>query len=184
MSWPWLRLALVILALSVSPGPPACLGARAETDDAGPAQVGETADGRPLHPWNPSESWPGGAQFDPRLERPVNFWGAGMRLSDAFAAVKKQTGVEIGFVPAGDENERICVNLYLNREDPPNLRELMAQLSWVLDCTFACCHGDESGLDYWLLSTSARFGAVARLSSEWRAYARCRSVRSRSHRHQ
>jgi len=171
MSWPWLRPTLVVLALCALPTPPACLGAQAEANDAEPAKIGETPDGRPLHPWNPSQSWPGGPQFDPRLDQPVNFWGAGISLSDVFASVKEQTGVEIGFVPAGDENERICVNLYLNREDPPSLREVMAQLSWVLDCPFAYCHVDENRLEYRLLSTSARFGAVARLSSELRAYA-------------
>ena len=92
-------------------------------------------------PWAPSESWEGGRQYDPRLEKTVRFWGAGMPLRDVFAGVKEQTGVEIGFWPAGDVNERVCVNLYLNPEKPPTLRELMAQLGWVMDCGFSVFEG-------------------------------------------
>jgi hypothetical protein len=119
-------------------------------------------------PWVPSESWPGGRQYDPRLERTVAFWGAGMPLREVFAGVKEQTGVEIGFWPAGDVNERVCVTLYLNPEKPPTLRELMAQLSWVTDCGFGVTY-EEGDSEYWLLSTSSRYGAESRLRAESRA---------------
>ena len=80
------------------------------------AAVIERAPEADIHPtpWHPSESWPGGKQFDPRLDQSVSFWGAGIPLKDVFAGVKEQTGVEIGFFPPGDANERICVTLYLN----------------------------------------------------------------------
>jgi hypothetical protein len=119
-------------------------------------------------PWVPSESWPGGEQYDPRLDRRVKFWGAGMPLKDVFAGVRGQTGVEIGFWPAGDDNERICVNLYLNPEKPPTLRELMVQLSWVMDCGFGLTR-EEGDPKYCLLSTSIRYAAERRLRGETRA---------------
>jgi len=116
-------------------------------------------------PWVPSESWAGGRQYDPRLERTVEFWGAGMPLREVFAGVKEQRGVEIGFWPPGDVNERICVTLYLNPEQPPTLRELMAQVSWVTDCGFA--YSDTGGSkSYRLLSTTIGDGAIERLH-EW-----------------
>jgi hypothetical protein len=112
-----------------------------------------------LAQWLPEESWPGKAQHDPRLDRTVRFWGAGIPLKDVFASVEEQTGVEIGFWPPGDDNERICVNLYLDPDRPPTLRELMAQLSWVVDCGFACSDGAETKT-YALLSTSIGAGAL------------------------
>ena len=118
--------------------------------------------------WLPSESWPGGEQYDPRLERRVNFWGAGMPLRDVFGGVKEQTGVEIGFWPPGDDNERICVNLYLNPDDPPTLRELMAQLRWVTDCGFGfrVSGEEEEEPSYCLLATSMAGGVRRRLQAE------------------
>jgi len=126
-----------------------------------------------LVPWVPSESWPGGRQYDPRLERTVGFWGAGMPLRDVFAGVKEQTGVEIGFWPPGDVDERVCVNLYLNPEEPPTLRELMAQLSWVVDCGFGY-DAEEGAARYSLLSTSVGQGAMEKLREERAAAARAR----------
>jgi hypothetical protein len=70
--------------------------------------------------------------------------------------------VEIGFWPPGDDNERICVTLYINPEGPPTLREVMVQLSWVLDCSFACSAGDGERT-YALLSTSAGHGVIESL---------------------
>jgi hypothetical protein len=115
-------------------------------------------------PWLPAESWPGREQSDPRLDQPVNFWGAGVPLKRVFDGLGEQTGVEIGFYPPGDMNERVCVNLYLNPEDPPTLRELLVQLSWVTDCAFAC--SPQEPRRYWLLSTSAGHGALVR-AMEW-----------------
>jgi len=95
-----------------------------------------TAADREMALWAASESWAGGTQHDERLGQTVQFWGAGIPLGEVFAGIQEQTGVEIGFWPAGDVNERVCVNLYLNPDDPPTLRELMAQLSWATDCLF------------------------------------------------
>jgi hypothetical protein len=97
--------------------------------------------------WSAVESWPGGIQHDERLGQTVQFWGAGIPLRDVFAGIREQTGVEIGFEPPGDVNERVCVNLYLNPDDPPTLRELMAQLSWATDCLFG----------YWVEGGEAKY---------------------------
>ncbi len=120
------------------------------------------SEGPALSPWQPWESHPGGAQADERLGRVVEFWGAGIPLKDVFAEIAEQTGVEIGFWPPGDENARICVTLYLNPEGFPTLREVMVQLSWVLDCTFACSAGDGE-VRYMLLSTSVGHGVIESL---------------------
>jgi hypothetical protein len=112
-----------------------------------------------LRQWNPSASWPGGEQYDPRLEKTVTFWNAGIPLAEVFRRIEEQTGVSIGFRPAGDVNARICVNLYLSPDQPPSLRELMAQLSWAVDCTFSY-EGDGGETRYSLLSTSMGEGDV------------------------
>jgi len=134
---------------------------------AGPSAppAATTATGPTLLPWLPYETYPSGAQFDARLDEPVRFWRAGLSLKEVFSGVAEQTGVEIRFWPPGDENERVHVNLYLNPERPPSLRELMAQLAWVSGCTFAYEEGDESGepWTYYLLSTSVAGGAEQRL---------------------
>jgi len=136
--------------------------------------VGEEATPPPTqHPalaqWLPSESYPGGKQSDPRLGQPVRLWGAGVPLKQVFQSIHEQTGVEIGFWPPGDMNERVCVNLYLNPDKPPSLRELMAQLAWVTDCAFAWSKADV-GCHYALLSTSMGESAVddlRREAAEW-----------------
>jgi len=115
--------------------------------------------------WVASESWPGGTQHDARLGQTVQFWGAGIALRDVFAGVKEQTGVGVGFRPTGDMNERICVTLYLNPEQPPTLRELMAQVGWVMDCAFGYDAGGEAAR-YYLLSTSVGQGATEKLREE------------------
>ena len=160
------RSMLLALALSV------CVLALGDAerslgaDPATTAQVGKTADGRPLYVWEPSQSWPGRPQFDPRLDKPVTLWRTGIPLSDVFAAVREQTGVDLGFFPADDQNRRVCVNLYLNREAPPTLREVMVQLGWVTDCAFACARSDDGPPTYFLLSTSIGAGALWRLREE------------------
>jgi len=138
-----------------------------------PTPLGETPDGIPFYQWDPSQSWPGGSQADSRLDQPVSFWGAGIPLRDVFASVEQQTGVEIRFFPPGDDNERICVNLYLNSSNPPSLRDLMAQLSWVTDCAFACAGSAEDTV-YYLLSTGVAQGAAAAMRErEAQAHQEC-----------
>jgi hypothetical protein len=109
--------------------------------------------------WNPSESWQGGKQYDPRLERTLTFWNTGVPLAEIFRKVKERTGVSIGFRPSGDVNARVCVNLYFDPDQPPSLREVMAQLSWALDCTFSY-EEEEGEIRYFLLSTSIGEGDV------------------------
>ncbi len=156
--------------------------AAAAGPDAPPAAMAPA--GPTLVFWLPNEAHQGGAQFDARLDKPVRFWRAGLSLKEVFAAVAEQTEVEIGFWPAGDENERVRVNLYLNPDRPPSLRELMAQLAWATGCTFG--YGEDEGetepWTYYLLSTSvasgaegrlgeARAAAMAALQGEWQSLA-------------
>jgi len=129
------------------------------------AQVGKTADGLALYVWDPNQSWPGRPQFDPRLEARVTLWRTGILLPDVFAAVHEQAGVEIGFFPPDDENRRVCVNVYLNPEAPPSLRELMVQLGWVTDCAFAWASDGET-MSYHLLSTSIGSAVEQKIEDE------------------
>jgi hypothetical protein len=116
-------------------------------------------------PWLPQESWPSGSQFDLRLAQPVSLWGAGIPLAQVFESLRQQTGVRIGFWPPEDYNARVCVNLYLNPEQPPTLRQVMVQLSWALDCAFGIA--DANGeMVYYLLSTSVGQGVRERLWAE------------------
>nr|NIN64343.1 hypothetical protein [Anaerolineae bacterium]NIN94628.1 hypothetical protein [Anaerolineae bacterium]NIQ77691.1 hypothetical protein [Anaerolineae bacterium] len=78
--------------------------------------------------WEPGESYQGGSDYDSRLDHSVQFWVAGASLATVFADIERQTGVRLGFLPEGDENTRVRVHLFLNRQDPPTLREFMAQL--------------------------------------------------------
>jgi hypothetical protein len=114
--------------------------------------------------WRPDDSYSGHEQADPRLDKPVTLWGAGIPLTEVFATVREQTGVAIGFDPPGDVNERVCVNVYLNPTRPPTLRALMSQLSWVTDCAFSTA-GEGEGRTYSLLSTSIGGGAIEQLRS-------------------
>jgi hypothetical protein len=110
--------------------------------------------------WLPQESWPGGRQYDARLDAPVRFWRAGLTLAEVFASAEEQTGVRLAFWPADDSNRRVRVNLYLNRERPPSLRDLMVQMSWVMDCTFGTTTDAQTGeRSYLLLSTTLGQGA-------------------------
>jgi hypothetical protein len=124
-----------------------------------------TAHAAPPRQWLPWESWPEGRQYDARLDKPVMLWVTGMPLAQVFAAIEQQTGVEIGFFPTDDDNARICVNLYLNPAQPPTLHDLLAQLSWTLDCSFAFT-GEGEAKSYVLLSTSMGAKVMEQLGKE------------------
>jgi hypothetical protein len=127
-----------------------------------PSPIAETPDGRPLHQWNPSESWPGGSQYDARLDQPVHFWRAGLALSEAFDSVAEQTGATLRFFPEGDENARVRVHLFLSPQAPPTLRDVMAQVSWAVDCPFFVTDDSEDRA-YHLMATSIGRGAASAL---------------------
>jgi len=118
--------------------------------------------------WLPEESRQGGRQYDARLERTVKFWGTGVPAAEVFASITEQTGVALGFSPPDDDNARICLNLYLNPKDPPMLRDLLAQIGWVMDCAWAE-EGEGEARRYVLLHTDIGVGVVARLEEERRA---------------
>ncbi len=122
--------------------------------------------------WEPGRSYEGKSDYDWRLDHPVEFWVAGASLATVFADIERQTGVRIGFLPEGDENSRVRVHLFLNPQDPPTLRELMAQLMWVVDCPFFATDTPE-GKAYYLMSTSIAGGASqnfqARVEAIWEA---------------
>ena len=133
------------------------------------AAAAVAAEGGPLLiPWLPGQSYPEGTRPDPRLDKPVQFWRAGLSLKQVFADIGEQTGVQLAFWPPGDENERVRVNLYLNPDHPPTLRDLMAQLSWVTGCAFACEEraGEDERYRYHLLSTSVADTAQSRIEEE------------------
>ncbi len=122
-------------------------------------------EGRALEFWDPSQSWPGQQQSDSRLDLPVHFWRAGVSLRDLFAGVEEQTGVKCGFWPGAGENPRLRINVFLNPEGRPRLRDLLAQLAWVTACTFAVTTPAEQGdRVYYLLDPSLAEGA----SERWR----------------
>jgi hypothetical protein len=134
---------------------------------AGWAASSEKADSSPppFEQWLPGESYSGGKEYDPRLDQPVRFWGAGIPLKQVFESIREQIGVEIGVWPPGDMNSRVCVTLYLNPDKTPSLRELMAQLAWVTDCAFAR-ERTEAGGRYALLATSVGGSARETLLQE------------------
>jgi len=146
-------LAAIIPLLALAPL------AQAQTASSPPPMV-QTPDGRPLYQWNPSESWPGGSQHDPRLDQPVQFWRPGVTLAEVFSGIEEQTGVSLRFFPEGDENERVRVHLFLNPQSPPALRDLMAQVSWAVDCPFFLTDGGEDAA-YYLMATSIGRGAAS-----------------------
>ena len=114
--------------------------------------------------WSPGESYAGGKQADSRLGKPVSFWRAGVSLEEVFQGVAQQTGVTVGFYPEDGENRAIRVHLFLNPKQPPTLREVMVQLSWVVDCPFAY-EGEPEKQVYYLLGTSIGRGAAAALQA-------------------
>ena len=150
------------IALLCAVAPCAAVGQSAD-DSAAPAGA--------LRQWLPSASYEGGEQYDPRLDLPVRLWRAALPLKDVFDTVLQQTGVEIGFWPPGDQNERVRVNVYLNQSNPPSLRELMAQLAWVTGCAFGFEQDGTSGRPtrYYLQSTSIAASAEARLEADRQA---------------
>jgi hypothetical protein len=154
------RLAAFIVILCASVGAVALSATRAAASAVAPSPV--------LTPWLSSESYPNGPRFDPRLDASVVLWRAGLSLEEVFAGVLEQTGVEVAFWPPGDENERLRVTLFLNASDPPTLREIMAQLAWVTDCSFATeeTGNREAPYRYYLLSTSVGDTAPARLEGD------------------
>jgi hypothetical protein len=115
-------------------------------------RAGEGPEGKALYLWDVNQSWPDGEEADARLDQPVRIWRTAVPLAEVFSQVRQQTGVEVRCWPPGDQNERIRVNLYLNQRQPPSLRELMAQLAWVVDSSFACSEGENKA--YYLLSTT------------------------------
>ncbi len=150
-----LLFAVASLAASLATGGPVQAATLLVPEGQGPG-------GRALYAWQAGESWQGGEQYDPRLDEPVSCWRAGISLSDLFGDMAEQTGVAIGFWPEGNENRRVRVHVFLNPDEPPTLRDLMAQLSWVTDCTFGCT-GSGAGSSYYLLGTSIAQGAAAAL---------------------
>jgi len=119
--------------------------------------------------WAPSESLSGGAQQDPRLDKAVSIWEAGLPMSELAAALRAQTGVELRFLP-GDDSARVCVNMFLNPSHPPDARSVLAQVAWVLDCSVG--YAVEGGSPvYCVLHTSAGEGATKRLLAEGEAEA-------------
>ncbi len=125
--------------------------------------------------WLPQDSWPGGKQYDPRLEQTVKLWATGLPAADLFASITNQTAVPLAFSPPDDDNARICLNVYLNPKEPPTLRDLLVQIGWVLDCAWAV-EGEGEGRRYVLLHTSMASGALARRR---RARAEAEDARSR-----
>ena len=120
-----------------------------------------------LAPWLPSESYPGGKQADPRLDRHVQFWRAALTLEEVFQGTDQQAGVRISFSPADDENRGVRVHVFLNKEQPPSLRDVMAQLSWVVDCPlFSVEEGGQRV--YYLMATSIGRGAGGALQARER----------------
>ncbi len=117
-----------------------------------------------LRPWNPSLSSQGQADYDARLDKPVQFWQPGVTLAEVFAGMEKQTGVTVGFFPADDENQRVRVHVFLNQQEPPTLRSLLVQLAWVTECSFSVAEEDGQKA-YYLMATSVGRGAGDALES-------------------
>jgi beta-lactamase regulating signal transducer with metallopeptidase domain len=138
-------LLVPLSTLKAFPAAGAASGAQRELG-AGPA-------GATLYLWDPDQTWFGDAKYDPRLDQPVQFWRAGLSLAEVFAGIEEQTGAKIGFWPEGADNPRVRVNLYLNPDQPPTLRAVMAQLMWATDCAMGYTQG-ENGFTYYLLGTS------------------------------
>jgi hypothetical protein len=117
-----------------------------------------------LTPWQPSESYQGGAQSDARLDQPVQFWRAAVPLRDVFAELTRQTGVAFAFAAPQRDEPRLCVTLFLNPTQPPSLREVLAQLSWATGCTFG--YREAGTKSYYLLWSSAGEGTAKEVAAQ------------------
>jgi hypothetical protein len=113
--------------------------------------------------WQPSESWPGGKQYDARLDKTVQFWGAGLSLSDVCRGLEQQTGVKVEPF-ALDREALLRVTLFLNPDQPPALRELLVQLAWTLDASVATT-GERNARVYRLLLPSASTNLMAEVTA-------------------
>ncbi len=112
---------------------------------AGTARASEPA----LNLWKPDDSSPGGRQYDARLDRPIEFWAAGMTLAEVFDGVRAQTAVPVSFATP-EPDARVRVTLFLNPKRPPTVRELFTQFRWVLDGNFTVSGCGESATYQWL----------------------------------
>jgi len=111
--------------------------------------------------WEVSRSWPGGDQYDQRLDRTVKLWATGAPVANVLASLTEQTGVRLASFPWGD-NARVCLNVYLNPNAGPTLRDVLVQISWVMECAWAL-EGKADERRYVLLSTSVGGGVPNRL---------------------
>jgi hypothetical protein len=164
-------VAVIVLLLAV------CLPASAAPT---PIHLGP---GQPqAYAWQADESWPGGSLADSRLDQAVRFWRAGLSLPEVFAGIEEQTGVAISVWPPTDPAARMRVNLYLNPERTPTLREVMVQLSWAVRSSFACTDGSERR--YFLLGIGEVGGEWARLAAAREARDRREQEQARQNREQ
>jgi len=125
--------------------------------------------------WTAGASYPTEPLADARLDKPVQFWRTAIPMAEVATAIKEQTAVEMRFWPPDDVNQRIRVNLYLNAKSPPTLRDLMAQLAWVLDCSFACTEHDLRV--YYLLGSGAGQGIEEEIAADEQSQSRARQRR-------
>jgi len=115
--------------------------------------------------WVVAQSFQGDPQYDPRLDKPVKMWEAGIEVAAVFAEIEKQTGVKVVCVPADDENARIPMNVFLNPQKSPVLRDVLAQLSWALNCSFFV-EREPGQQVYELQHSSAAQSAAARMEAD------------------
>lgn len=102
--------------------------------------------------WSADLSLPDGPLADSRLDQPIHFWRAGLSMLDVFTSIKAQTGVALQYWPPQVADRPARVNLYLSPSKPPPLRDVLAQLAWVLDCPVAITRTEPRG--YYLVDTS------------------------------
>ena len=138
--------------------------AASEEASASPSLI---VDGLRLTLWEPGESYQGGKQFDPRMDKPVRVWRGGASLQEVLAELGQQTSIGLGLWPPGTDEPRVPVTLFLNPQRPPSLREVMAQLMWLTRCAFAWSETTD-GKAYYLLSTSVGEGAKGKLVAQER----------------
>ena len=153
----------ILLSLLICSGLGRALVSEPDTAQAGATlAVGDL----PLVVWQPGESYQGGSQFDARLDKPVQFWRAGVPLKEVFADLTRQTGVGFDFLAPQADEPRLCVTLYLNPQQPCSLRDMMAQLTWVTGCKFAYSEPGTGARTYQLLWSSVAQGAAEKLAAE------------------